>query len=143
MPLGGFCCSERSANPLGEWTGTASRTTVASHGASPNHSAAVHSVRIMKRDMFCNRIIAAGAVAAFLTIAPAAGWAQGNCLSGGEARELIEQGQIVPFPDAMRQAGLSPDQVVDVQLCATGGGFVYRVRVLEGGAVRRVNIPAG
>jgi hypothetical protein len=69
--------------------------------------------------------------------------AQGRCVSGRDGRQLLEEGRVAPFPEAMRRAGISPDQVVDVQLCRGGGGYVYRVRVLQpGGKVRRVNIPA-
>ena len=69
--------------------------------------------------------------------------AQGGCVSGQEGRQLMEGGRIVPFPEAARRAGISSDQVVEVQLCPAGGGFVYRVRVLQpGGQVRRMNIPA-
>ncbi len=72
-----------------------------------------------------------------------ASFPQGGCVSGGEGRQLLEQGQVVPFPQAMQQAGIS-GQVVDVQLCRSGGGYVYRARVREeGGDVREVNIPAG
>ena len=75
---------------------------------------------------------------------PPAALAQGGCLSGGEGRQLVEQGQVIPFPQAARQAGLTADQVVDVQLCRSGSGYVYRVRVLEaGGRVSSMEIPAG
>lgn len=83
-------------------------------------------------------------LAAALACASPGAMAQGGCLSGGEGRQLLEQGQVVPFPQAMRQAGLSADQVVDVQLCRSGAGYVYRVRVLEaGGQVSSMDIPAG
>jgi hypothetical protein len=69
--------------------------------------------------------------------------AQRGCISGQEGRQLMESGQVVPFPEAARRAGLSSDQVVEVQLCQAGGGFVYRVRVLQpGGKVRGMTIPA-
>jgi hypothetical protein len=75
---------------------------------------------------------------------PPSALAQGGCLSGGEGRRLVEQGEVVPFPQAVQQAGLSADQVVDVQLCRAGGGYVYRVRVLDaGGKVSSKEIPAG
>jgi hypothetical protein len=81
---------------------------------------------------------------AFLAVAgpPSGALAQGGCLSGGEGRQLLEQGQVIPFPDAMRRAGLSADEVVDVQLCQSGGGYVYLVRILRGGEVTTQNIPA-
>ena len=73
---------------------------------------------------------------------PGAGMAQ-SCVSGRDGRQLLEQGEVVPLPEAMRRAGLKRDQVVEVQLCQAGGGFVYRVRVLQpGGQVRSVDIPA-
>ncbi len=88
--------------------------------------------------------IAAAVLFTILAGLPAAGNAQAACISGQEGRRLLEQGQVVPFPEAMRQAGLKRDEVVDVQLCEGGGGFVYRVRVLQpGGRVRSMNIPAG
>ncbi|MBA3516192.1 MAG: hypothetical protein H0T75_00715 [Rhizobiales bacterium] len=88
--------------------------------------------------------IAAAVLFTILAGLPAAGNAQAACISGQEGRQLLEQGQVVPFPEAMRQAGLKRDEVVDVQLCEGGGGFVYRVRVLQpGGRVRSMNIPAG
>lgn len=65
-------------------------------------------------------------------------------MSRGEGRELVAEGQVIPFPDALQQAGIAAEQVVDVQLCESGGGFVYRVRVLQpNGRVRATNIPAG
>ena len=74
---------------------------------------------------------------------PAAGMAQG-CTSRQDGRALLEQGQVLPLPEAMRRAGISRDQVVEVQLCQAGGGYVYRVRVLQpGGRVRSINVPAG
>jgi len=70
--------------------------------------------------------------------------ALGRCVSGRDGRQLLEQGQVVPFPEAMARAGVMAHQIVDVQLCRGGGGYVYRVRVLQpNGRVRRVNIPAG
>ena len=90
-----------------------------------------------------HRVIPTALLALALACVSPAAMAQG-CLSGGEGRQLLEQGQVVPFPQAMRQAGLRADQVVDVQLCQSGGGYVYRVRVLEpGGQVSTMTIPAG
>jgi hypothetical protein len=70
--------------------------------------------------------------------------AQGGCISGrGEERQLIQEGKVVSLGEALQRAGLSSDQVVEVQLCQAGGGYVYRVRVLQpGGKVRGMNIPA-
>ena len=87
----------------------------------------------------------AAAILIILGMGQSPGLAQGGgCVSGRDGRQLLEQRQVVPFPEAMRRAGISSDQVVEVQLCRGGGGYVYRVRVLQpGGNVRRVNIPAG
>ncbi len=74
--------------------------------------------------------------------APSPGLAQ-SCVSGQEARQLLEQGQAVPFPEAIRRAGISPNQLAgDPQLCQSGGGFVYVVQVLQDGQVTSVSIPA-
>lgn len=87
--------------------------------------------------------------AAAALLALLAGWltfdaAGAACMSGREGRRLLEQGQVVPFPEAIRQSGIARSEVVDVQLCEGGGGFVYRVKVLnKRGRVRSVNIPAG
>jgi hypothetical protein len=68
--------------------------------------------------------------------------AQG-CVKGQEARQLLEQGQAIPFPEALQRAGYSSDQLAgDPQLCRNGGGFVYRVRVYRNGQVSSVSIPA-
>lgn len=89
------------------------------------------------------RFLAIAYLFAALSASPSAALAQGGCVSGGEGRQLIEQGQVVPFPQAMQQAGIS-GQVVDVQLCRSGGGYVYKARVREqSGEVRAVDIPAG
>jgi hypothetical protein len=66
-----------------------------------------------------------------------------TCLSRGDGRQLIVQGKIAKLPDALRRAGVSLTQVLEVKLCPAGGGFVYRVKVLQpGGRVRAVNVPA-
>lgn len=66
-----------------------------------------------------------------------------GCISRREGRQLVELGLVIPFPEAMRRAGLFRNQVLGVQLCAAGPGFVYRVRVLQpGGRVRAVIIPS-
>ena len=89
-------------------------------------------------------LIAASLFALALSSSVSEGLAQGGCLSGRQARQLLEQGLVVPLPQAIQQAGLSSGQVVDAKLCEAGGGYVYRVRVLQpGGKVRAVNIPAG
>ena len=71
------------------------------------------------------------------------GLAQGGCVSRQEARQLLEQGQAVPFPDALQRAGYSSDELAgDPQLCQSGGGLVYRVRIYQDGQVVAVSIPA-
>ena len=56
---------------------------------------------------------------------------------------MLEQCKVIPFPQAMQQAGVA-GPVVDVQLCRAGGGYVYRARILKpDGQVQAVNIPAG
>jgi hypothetical protein len=66
-----------------------------------------------------------------------------QCVSGQQARELISQGQVVTFPEALQRAGVSRDQVAgNPQLCQGGGGYVYRVRVYQDGQLSGVNIPA-
>lgn len=93
--------------------------------------------------MTIKQIIAASLFVLASLGAATPGMAQG-CLSGGEARQLLEQGQVIPFPSAAQQAGIPSDRVVDVQLCQGGGGYVYRVRVLQAdGQVTDVSIPAG
>jgi hypothetical protein len=72
---------------------------------------------------------------------PSAGMAQ--CVSGKEARQLIQQGQVVTFPEALQRAGVARDQVAgNPQLCQGGGGYVYRVRVYQDGKLSGRNIPA-
>ena len=74
--------------------------------------------------------------------APSPGMAQG-CIDRQQARQLFEQGQAIPFPEALRRAGVSRNQLAgDPQLCRGGGGYVYRVRIVQNGQVRAVNIPA-
>jgi hypothetical protein len=73
---------------------------------------------------------------------PSQGVAQG-CVTRQQARQLFEQGQAIPFPEALRRAGLSRNQLAgDPQLCRGGGGYVYRVRIVQNGQVQAVNIPA-
>jgi len=70
------------------------------------------------------------------------GMAQG-CMSGQQARQLLEQGQAVPFPEALRRAGYSRNQLAGgPELCQAGGGYVYRLRVVRNGQVSAVTIPA-
>jgi hypothetical protein len=68
-----------------------------------------------------------------------------ECIPPRAARQMLETGQIVPFPEALRRAGLSPERLVGRPLlCRSGGGYVYQLRVLgPAGRVRVVEIPAG
>lgn len=90
--------------------------------------------------MIKHRAIAAACFALAMGASVGGSLAQG-CLSRSEGRSLMEQGQVLPLPEAMRRAGVSGD-VVDAQLCAGGGGYVYRVRVRQGGDVKPISIPA-
>jgi hypothetical protein len=84
--------------------------------------------------------------AALLVLAFAGAVSQGmaqECVSGRAGRQLIERREVLPFPDALRRAGIAHNQLVDRQLCRGGGGYVYRLRVLgPGGRVRGIDIPA-
>ena len=74
---------------------------------------------------------------------PAPVAAQEGCLSGREGREIVASARILPFPVAVQRAGLSPRDVQDVALCRSGGGYVYRVRVVQpNGGARTITIPA-
>ena len=90
--------------------------------------------------MTTRRAIAA-VLCAMVLAAPSGGLAA--CLSRGDGRSLMEKGQVIPLPEALQRAGLSPGELVDVQLCQGGGGYVYKVRILQdGGKLRTMNIPA-
>ena len=62
-----------------------------------------------------------------------------QCVSNSEGHQLVAQGQAITFPEAASRAGIQANQVVGVQLCRSGGGYVYRVRLRDG---RQANIPA-
>ncbi len=89
-----------------------------------------------------------GAVAAALILLALAGpvsegMAQ-ECFSRGAGRQMLENREIVPLPEALRRAGVARNRLVGVELCRAGGGFIYRVRVLgPAGRVRHIDIPAG
>jgi len=56
---------------------------------------------------------------------------------------MLERGEALPFPEALRRAGYSGDQLAGrPQLCEAGGGYVYRVRIVQEGQVQAVTIPA-
>jgi hypothetical protein len=66
-----------------------------------------------------------------------------SCVGRQEARQLIQQGQAVSLAVALQRAGISSDQLAgDPQLCQSGGGFAYRVQVVQDGQVSSVTIPA-
>ena len=82
---------------------------------------------------------------AALIILAATGWspavlAQGDCVS--DIRQLPADAQAVTLPVAMQRAGIS-GQVISAQLCQSGAGYVYRVRVRgANGEVKSTEIPA-
>lgn len=84
------------------------------------------------------------AFAAFLlALSGIAAESQAQCVSGQQARQILEQGQAVPLATALQMAGLGDAQVLDAQLCKSGGGWSYRVRYRKAGQVSSANIPAG
>jgi hypothetical protein len=85
------------------------------------------------------RFLAAGLALLLAAAAVPAGAQQ--CVSGGEGRQLVAQGQVAPLPVALQRAGLGDAQVISARLCRAGGGWSYRVRVRQGGQVRTANIP--
>ena len=68
--------------------------------------------------------------------------ADAACLSQREADQAVMSGQAVPFNVAPRQAGLRRRDVVGVQLCDGGRGYVYRVEVYDGRNRTSTDIPA-
>jgi len=68
---------------------------------------------------------------------------QAQCVSRQEARQVLQQGEAAPLPTALQNAGLGDAQVLDAQLCRSGGGWSYRVRYRQDGQVTSANIPAG
>lgn len=68
-----------------------------------------------------------------------------SCLSPAQAREAVQQGQVVPLSRLRgritQEAG---GEVVSAQLCQAGGQYVYLVNVLSAaGEVRRLTVNAG
>ncbi len=64
----------------------------------------------------------------------------GGCVS--DIRQLPADAQAVTLPVAMQRAGIS-GQVISAQLCQSGSGYVYRVRVRgANGEVKSTEIPA-
>lgn len=62
------------------------------------------------------------------------GVADAACMSSRDpqAVRLLQQRAVLPFPTALSRAGISNNQVATVQLCSSGGGYVYRVRLRQG-----------
>jgi hypothetical protein len=76
------------------------------------------------------RTMAAAGFLALLSGLPAAA----QCVERGEGQQMVVQGKVMPFPVAARRAGLRPGDVVAVVgLCRNGGGYVYRVKLRQGG----------
>jgi hypothetical protein len=73
------------------------------------------------------------------------GIAQAQCpLSERESREALSSGRVDRLPSVLRRAGLSMGEVVSADLCSSGGGYVYRVKLLApGGRLREITLPAG
>jgi hypothetical protein len=69
--------------------------------------------------------------------------AAAQCIPAGEGQQMVAQGQVLPLPTALQNAGLAGVQVLKVQLCHSGGGWAYRVRYRQGGAVSSATVPAG
>ncbi len=67
-----------------------------------------------------------------------------ECLSGRAGRQMLENREIIPLPEALLRAGVGRDRLLGAELCRVGGRFIYRVRVLgPGGREDHVDIPAG
>ena len=86
--------------------------------------------------------------AAFVLLAfagPASDAIAQECIPPRAARQMLETGQIVPFPEALRRAGIGHDRLVGRPLlCRSGGGYFYQLRVLgPAGRVRVIEVPAG
>lgn len=76
---------------------------------------------------------------------PAAGGAAAQCpLPEKESREAVKAGRVDRLPTVVKRAGLSMRDVVSAELCSSGGGFVYQVKILApDGGLREIQIPAG
>lgn len=66
-----------------------------------------------------------------------------QCVSRQEARQVLQQGEAAPLAVAMQNAGLGNAQVLNADLCRSGGGWSYRVRYRQDGQVSSASIPAG
>jgi hypothetical protein len=89
------------------------------------------------------RAVAAACLMLALTGPLSQGMAQ-ECVTGRAGRQLLEQRQVVPFPDAARRAGIGRDRVLrGLQLCRSPGGYSYRGRAIDQrGRVRPFDLPA-
>ena len=70
-------------------------------------------------------------VAALIAAAVSPAEAVQHCVSREKGRSMLEAGQIAPFPDAAKRAGILPEQVQGVDLCPSGGRYSYEVEVLR------------
>ena len=77
--------------------------------------------------------------ALLLALSGIAAESQAQCVSDSEGHQLVAQGQAIPFPEAASRAGIPANQIVSVALCHAGGGYIYRVKLRQGGTK---NIPA-
>jgi hypothetical protein len=91
----------------------------------------------------CNLPVAAFATLFLATVAPMSGATAAGCVAGQQARAILERGEAIPFPEALRRAGYSGDQLAGgPQLCEAGGRYIYRVKIVQRGQVQSVTIPA-
>lgn len=74
----------------------------------------------------------------------AAGPAQAACVGGGEARDLVNSGEVRPLGSivaSLRRQGRF--EIVSGELCERGGGYIYRLKVLgPRGKVGHVTVDA-
>lgn len=84
--------------------------------------------------------ISAVLLATALAISGTGGARAQGCLSPGEARQAVQNGDAISLSQVR---GNLPGDVVSAQLCHGGGGLVYVVNVLgAGGKVERLQIDA-
>lgn len=78
-------------------------------------------------------------LAALILILTATLPAAANCLSQGEARQVVASGQARSLGSV---AGSVGGEIVKAQLCRQGGGYVYVISVLKNGQVTNVTVNA-
>jgi hypothetical protein len=62
-----------------------------------------------------------------------------RCVSPEVGRQMLESGEIAPFPEAARRAGIRPEHIEGVELCPSNGRYTYEVDVFRSpGSVREV-----